>query len=90
MQVLKTLPLHKVDIKIFDIEMNHIDEARIGQINMIENIFFCNLKHHRFMTRQLNCLIPPQVFEGGVKELKAYMDQNGYEAFRNINIDTVS
>ena len=28
-QVLKTLPLHKVDIKIFDIEMNHIDEGRI-------------------------------------------------------------
>ena len=25
---MKTLPLHKVDIKIFDIEMNHIDEAR--------------------------------------------------------------
>ena len=27
-EVLKTLPLHKVDIKIFAIEINHIDEAR--------------------------------------------------------------
>ena len=35
--MLKTLPLHKVDIKIFDIEMNHIDEVRIQQIQKMPN-----------------------------------------------------
>ena len=30
LQVLKTIPLHKVDIKIFDIEMNHLGETFDG------------------------------------------------------------
>ena len=30
-QVLRTIPLDKVDIKILDIEMNHVGQARVSE-----------------------------------------------------------
>ena len=77
LQVLRTVPLHKVDIKILDIETFHLGKGWFDEM-------YC------LLVKLGNLLIfIPQVFDGSQNALRRYLEENGYDAFMTVEVDEV-